>query len=83
MLDLVLWPDPILKRKAEPVTEFDDELRELALKMFVTMRANAGMGLAAPQVGISKRISEIESLRCSKRMMWFPSSSQRELEWLS
>lgn len=56
MLELVTWPDPILEQKAEPVTEFNKELEELVNKMIETMTAHGGIGLAAPQIGISKRI---------------------------
>lgn len=49
-------PDPILKQVAEPVTVFDDELKQLAMDMAETMYAAPGVGLAAPQVGVSKRV---------------------------
>ena len=50
------YPDPILKVRAEPVTRFDDELRRLAGDMLDTMYAAPGIGLAAPQVGVSRRL---------------------------
>lgn len=55
-LDIVLYPDPVLKTKGEEVTEFDSELKELCQNMLYTMYHAPGIGLAAPQVGISKRI---------------------------
>ena len=50
------YPDPVLKQKAERVTSFDDELRRLASDMLETMYAAPGVGLAAPQVGVSRRL---------------------------
>ncbi|GAB4171821.1 MAG: peptide deformylase [Geothermobacteraceae bacterium] len=49
-------PDPVLKQVAEPVTSFDDDLRKLAEDMLETMYAAPGVGLAAPQVGVSRRL---------------------------
>jgi len=56
IMDIVLYPDAPLLEKAAPVTEFDDALVTLAQDLFETMRAFDGVGLAAPQVGLSKRI---------------------------
>lgn len=53
---LRIYPDPILRQIAEDVVDFDGELRELAEAMVETMGREAGIGLAAPQVGVSKRI---------------------------
>jgi peptide deformylase len=50
------YPDPVLKQKAVPVTVFDEELRQLAANMLETMYAAPGVGLAAPQVGVSRRL---------------------------
>lgn len=58
--DLVLYGDPVLETPAAPVTQFDAELRELVDDMFATMYAAHGVGLAAPQIGISRRISVID-----------------------
>jgi peptide deformylase len=55
------YGDPVLETKAEPVTEFNGELRQLAADMFETMYANKGIGLAAPQVGVSRRLAVIDS----------------------
>lgn len=54
------YGDPVLETKADPVAEFDGELRQLAADMFETMYANKGVGLAAPQVGVSKRLAVID-----------------------
>jgi peptide deformylase len=49
-------PDPILREKAKRIKSFDGTLRKLAADMLETMHANAGVGLAAPQVGLSIRL---------------------------
>ena len=49
-------PDPILREKSKRIKTFDGNLRKLASDMLETMHANAGVGLAAPQVGISIRL---------------------------
>ena len=56
LLPIIQYPDPVLAAKAEPVTEFNDELRKLA----ETMYAAPGVGLAANQVGSLKRIVVID-----------------------
>lgn len=56
ILKIRTYGDPVLRRKAEPVTEFNAELSKLVEDMFETMYDAPGVGLAAPQVGISKRI---------------------------
>lgn len=48
--------DPVLRRRALPVTRFDDELARLADDMIETMYDAAGVGLAAPQIGVPKRL---------------------------
>ena len=53
-------PDPRLKTVSEPVTEFDDELNTLVSDMFDTMYAANGIGLAAIQVGVPKRVLVID-----------------------
>ncbi|MDR1740291.1 MAG: peptide deformylase [Synergistaceae bacterium] len=56
-LTVKLYPDPALKIPAAPVENFDDSLRVLTGKMRAVMDTFQGVGLAAPQVGISKRIA--------------------------
>ncbi|PTX61218.1 peptide deformylase [Melghirimyces profundicolus] len=53
---IVLVPDPILKEKAKPVTKFNARLHKLLDDMADTMYDAPGVGLAAPQIGISKRV---------------------------
>jgi peptide deformylase len=55
-LQILLLPDPILRRAATPIERVDDELRRLADDMLETMYAAPGIGLAAPQVGVSRRL---------------------------
>jgi peptide deformylase len=57
---IVKLGDPVLEKKAAAITEFDDELRQLVDDMFESMYAAHGVGLAAPQIGISKRIAVID-----------------------
>lgn len=57
---IVKYGDPVLEKPAAPVEVFDDELRKLLEDMFESMYAAHGVGLAAPQIGISKRIAVID-----------------------
>ena len=57
---IVKYGDAVLEKLAEPITVFDDELRKLAQDMFDSMYEAHGVGLAAPQIGISKRIAVID-----------------------
>jgi peptide deformylase len=57
---IVKYPDPILQQKTEPVTEFDKELATLVEDMFESMYDAHGIGLAAPQIGVKKRITVID-----------------------
>ena len=56
ILRIVISGEPVLHRPAEPVTEFDSDLRQLVDDMFETTVAAPGVGLAAPQVGVGKQI---------------------------
>lgn len=60
ILKIEKYPAPVLSEPGEPVTEFNDELRELIANMFETVYSAQGIGLAAPQVGISKRLTVID-----------------------
>src|SRR6478752_3764293 len=57
---IVKFGNPVLERPAEPVTMFDKELKKLVEDMFESMYAAHGVGLAAPQIGISKRLAVID-----------------------
>lgn len=54
------YPEPVLKKISQPVTTIDDEVRALAHDMAETMYHAPGVGLAAPQVGVSKRLIVID-----------------------
>lgn len=57
---ITLYGNPVLETPAETVTEFNDDLRKLVDDMFESMYAAHGVGLAAPQIGIGKRITVID-----------------------
>ena len=54
--DVVLFPDPVLRKETRDVEQFDDDLRATVAGMFEQMFESHGVGLAAPQVGLSQRI---------------------------
>lgn len=57
---IVKYGNPVLETSAEPVTDFNDELKKLIEDMFESMYEAKGVGLAAPQIGISKRLAVID-----------------------
>jgi len=60
LLKVRYYPDPVLKQKAKKITMIDSSIRKLAQDMLDTMYGSDGVGLAAPQVGVSKRIMVID-----------------------
>lgn len=58
---IIKYGQPVLDKVAEPVTAFDAELEKLVADMFETMYAAHGVGLAAPQIGISKQLCVIDT----------------------
>ena len=58
--EVVKYPDAVLSQPAADVTAFDGELAQLVEEMFDSMYAAQGIGLAAPQINISKRITVID-----------------------
>jgi len=67
ILNILEYPDPRLRNKAKPVERFDDALRTFVENMFDTMYAAPGIGLAASQVNIHKRIIVIDiSEKCDE-----------------
>src|SRR5947209_13185404 len=56
LLEIVKYPHEVLETPGEPVVEFDAKLKKLVADMFETMYDSRGVGLAAPQVGVSKRL---------------------------
>ena len=69
ILDIKFDPDPILREKAKRVKTFDGALRKLVADMFETMHAGNGVGLAAPQIGLSIRVlvAELEADKKEKQ----------------
>lgn len=61
LLPILEFPDPRLRTVAEPVTEFNDELRQLVKDMFETMYDAPGIGLAATQINVHQRIITIDT----------------------
>ena len=59
--EIVIWPDPILKEVAKPVERVDDSIRRLLDDMAETMYAADGVGLAAPQIAVLKRVIVIDT----------------------
>jgi peptide deformylase len=60
ILKIVKYPEPVLQQPGEPVSEFNSELRKLVADLFETMYASQGIGLAAQQVGVAKRVTVID-----------------------
>lgn len=60
LLEIITYPDPVLTKVATEVEEFNDELKELCKNMLFTMYNAPGIGLAAPQIGLSKRIFVVD-----------------------
>lgn len=60
ILNIVTFPEKVLRAETEVVNKFDHELRALADDMVETMRVAPGVGLAAPQVGVSKKLVVVE-----------------------
>ncbi len=60
VLPIRLYGDPVLRARAKPVETFDDDLREFIASMIETMHAAEGIGLAAPQVGVSRALCVVD-----------------------
>jgi len=61
---ILVWPNPALKKKSEPVTSFDDSLKSLVLDLYDTLNVASGVGIAAPQIGIHQRVVLIDGNQC-------------------
>lgn len=66
---IVQYGDPALRKVTSRVIKFDKSLRKLVEDMFETMYASDGVGLAAPQIGVSKRVLVVDVDYASKRYM--------------
>jgi len=62
-LEIKKYPEPILRKKCQELKEITPEIKELVLNMTETMLKNQGIGLAAPQVGVLKRIIAVKTSR--------------------
>ena len=60
ILKIVKYPEPVLTTPGEPVNEFNDDLHRFVADMFETMYASQGIGLAAQQVGVAKRVTVLD-----------------------
>jgi peptide deformylase len=60
ILDVVIYGDPRLEQVSEPIAEVTAEIRKLVKDMFETMYFTSGVGLSAPQIGVSKRLLVID-----------------------
>ncbi|MBI6628846.1 peptide deformylase [Pontibaca salina] len=60
---ILIHPDPRLKKVCAPVADLDDDLRQLADDMLVTMYDAPGIGLAAPQVGVLARLIVLDCVK--------------------
>ncbi len=58
--EIVKYPEPVLAKRGEDVTEFGEDLKTLVEEMFESMYAAHGIGLAAPQIGLSQRLTVID-----------------------
>ena len=59
-MEVLKYPNPILQKKSQPVEVFDDDLAKFVQDLFSAMRVHDGVGLAAPQVGVLKKVAVIE-----------------------
>ena len=65
--NIIIEPDPILRKKSQPLEKVDNELRKLLDDMLETMYAAPGIGLAAVQIGILKRLVVIDVSKDEKK----------------
>lgn len=73
--------DPVLRRRAEEVTEIDERIARLADEMHAVMREANGVGLAAPQIGVSKRLFVYEIGNSGPRTVINPVLEDLQGEW--
>lgn len=64
---IVQWPNPVLRKPAEDVTEITDEIRAIWRDMVDTMDAMPGVGLAAPQIGVGLRLAVVDASEARDR----------------
>ncbi len=83
VVDIRLWGDPILRTPAEPVVDFDLQLRKLVADLAETMLAAPGAGLAAPQIGVGLRVftyhvDDEQSGHLINPVLHFPSDEEQD-----
>jgi peptide deformylase len=59
--EILVWPHPVLKQKAQRVAKVDDEIRTLIKDLYESMYAADGVGLAAPQIGVLKSVIVLDT----------------------
>ena len=69
LLEIKIYPDPVLRKKARPVEKIGIDEQKLAYDMIETMRSAKGVGLAAPQIGVSKRIIVVEDVEGDNKVV--------------
>jgi len=80
MLDIYTIGADVLRKNAEPIEKFDEELAGLVTKMFETMKLGKGVGLAAPQVGLARRLFVMQIEGDTPRVFINPEIVQTSLE---
>ena len=88
--EIVLMGDPVLRTPGEEVEVFDEELQDLVRDMFETMYHAEGVGLAAPQIGLSKRVLVVDLRKeeqpesrvalVNPRLVWSSPETEKEYE---
>jgi len=88
--EIVLMGDPVLRTPGEEVEVFDEDLQDLVRDMFETMYHAEGVGLAAPQIGISRRVLVVDLRKedqpdarvalVNPRLVWSSSQAEKEYE---
>lgn len=63
-----VYQDPVLRRKARPIKQISGTTRKLIEDMFETLYASGGVGLAAPQVGVSKRVFVVDTREMGQKL---------------
>ncbi|MEP9377242.1 peptide deformylase [Aquabacter sp. CN5-332] len=83
---ILKFPDPALRRPAEPVLAFDRALRDLAADLLETMRAAPGIGMTAPHMGVPARLVVLElspgdvRLYANPKIVWASEETMRHTE---
>lgn len=82
ILEILTYPNPKLREVSKPVDVFDEKLKKLTNDMIETMYAAHGIGLAAPQVGVLKRVIVIDTRPKNEEGRRYDNDEQEELEKL-